>query len=107
MTCWTCNEPVTGPVCVGCGAPQPPPAQLDPYSILGLRKSFFLTEGEVEQAYRALARKLHPDRFAGKAAAWRRSSLQWTAALNEARRILKDDDARAWWLATGQPRPRE
>lgn len=105
--CWTCNEMVAGAVCVGCGAPQPPPPTFDPYAALGLPRRWFLAEGDVEQAYRALARKLHPDRFAGKAPAWRRLSLQWTAMLNDARRVLKDPDRRAWWLATGSPTPRE
>lgn len=98
---------VAGALCVGCGAPQPPPATFDPYTVLGLPRRYFLAEGEVEHAYRALARKLHPDRFAGKAPLWRRFSLQWTAMLNDARRILKDPDRRAWFLATGAAHPRE
>lgn len=107
MTCWNCHEPVAGVVCVGCGAPQLPPAGFDPYAALGLERRYFVDPDLVEQSYRALARKLHPDRFAARVPAWRRISLQWTALLNEARRVLKDRDARAWWLATGSPRPRE
>lgn len=34
-------------------------------------------------------------------------ALQWTAALNEARRVLKDDRIRARWLATGRAAPPE
>jgi curved DNA-binding protein CbpA len=34
-------------------------------------------------------------------------SLQWTATLNEARRVLKDPDKRARLLATGRAEPRE
>lgn len=107
MTCWTCHEKVAGPVCVGCGAPQPPPATLDPYALLGLPRRYFVDAAEVEQAYRALARKLHPDRYVAKPPAWRRFALQWTALLNEARTLLKDENRRAWWLATGHPAPRE
>ena len=61
----------------------------------------------MEAAYRAMARQVHPDRFAKRPAVERRMSLQWTAALNEARRILKDDVQRARFLATGSPFPRE
>lgn len=34
-------------------------------------------------------------------------SLQWTASLNEARRVLRDDAARARYLASGRTRPAE
>ena len=34
-------------------------------------------------------------------------SLQWTAAVNEAKRILSDPLARAWYLTTGEPRAPE
>ena len=34
-------------------------------------------------------------------------SLQWTAAVNEAKRILKDPLSRARYLATGNPQPPE
>ena len=61
----------------------------------------------MEEGYRKLARQLHPDRFAGKSATERRFSLQWTAHLNEARRILKDPVRRARLLATGSPDPKE
>lgn len=107
MICYSCREPVQGPVCVGCGALQPPPAALDPYALLGLPRRFHVEHPAVEEKYRALARQVHPDRFAKRPAVERRMALQWTAAANEARRILKDDTRRAWWLATGSPAPRE
>lgn len=107
MVCWKCHEAVEGPVCVGCGAIQPPPAQLDVYAILGLPRVYHLDVGVVEEAYRARARAVHPDKFAGKPAVERRMSLQWTAALNEARRVLKDPVRRARWLATGRAEPSE
>ena len=34
-------------------------------------------------------------------------SLQWTALVNEARRILRDPLSRARYLATGDPKPKE
>ena len=34
-------------------------------------------------------------------------SLQWTALVNEAKRILKDPLSRARYLATGDPKPKE
>ncbi len=105
MRCWTCHEHVSGAVCVGCGAVQPPPPQPDPFALLALPRRYHLDLPAMEAAYRALARQVHPDRFAGRPAVERRMSLQWTAALNEARRILKDDVQRARFLATGSPFP--
>ena len=107
MICYSCREPVQGPVCVGCGALQPPPPQPDPYTLLALPRRYHLDLPELEAAYRALARKVHPDRFTKRPAVERRMALQWTAALNDARRILKDPTRRAWWLATGSAAPRE
>lgn len=105
MICWTCHEAVEGPVCVGCGAVQPPPARLDPFLLLGLPARWHVDATSVEEAYRAMARRVHPDKFTKRPAVERRMSLQWTAALNEARRVLKDDDTRARWLATGRAQP--
>lgn len=107
MICFNCNEAVRGPVCVGCSALQPPPSSLDPFSLLGLPRRYFLDPVDVDVAYRGVARRVHPDKFAGRSAVERRMSLQWTAALNEARRVLKDADKRARLLATGQAEQRE
>lgn len=107
MICHSCHEPVGGPVCVGCGALQPPPARPDPFAILGLPRRFHLNAAVVEDAYRAVARRVHPDKFAKRPAVERRMSLAWTAALNDARRVLKDTDTRARWLATGHAEPME
>jgi molecular chaperone HscB len=106
-TCWNCNEAVRGVICVGCGVLQAPPAELDPYAILGLDRRWHVDLAEADEHYRALARKVHPDRYLKKGPAERRFALQWTAAANEARRVLKDPNRRAWWLATGSPVPRE
>jgi molecular chaperone HscB len=105
--CYACHEPVQPPVCVGCGALQPPDPQADPFALLGLARRYHLDSDSVEGAYRQLARKVHPDRFAARPAVERRMALLWTAALNEARRVLRDDRLRARFLATGQAAPRE
>jgi molecular chaperone HscB len=107
VICFNCNEAVKGPVCVGCTALQPPPQRFDPFVLLGLARRFHVDGAEVDLAYRAVAKRVHPDKFAGRPAVERRMSLQWTATLNEARRVLKDPDKRARWLATGQSEPRE
>lgn len=105
MNCWKCHEAVSGPVCVGCGSIQPPPPAPDLFAVLGLKRRWELPEAELNAAWREVSRKVHPDRFAGRSAVERRMSLQWTAVINEARRVLKDRSARARYLATGRSRP--
>lgn len=92
-------------MCVGCGAIQPPPARPDLFAILGLPRIWRLEPAELDRAWREVSRKVHPDRFAGKSAVERRMSLQWTAVINEARRILRDPNSRARYLASGLTRP--
>jgi molecular chaperone HscB len=113
LNCWSCKEPLRPPahgvaaVCVGCGAVQPPPARPDPFAVLGMAPRWHIEEAAVDATYRSMARQVHPDRFAARPAVERRMALQWTAALNEARRVLKDPMRRAWQLVIGQPEPRD
>jgi len=79
----------------------------DLFAVLGLERRWSLEPVQVDQAWRARSRLVHPDRFAGKSAVERRMSLQWTAAINAARRALRDPVSRGWYLATGAARPRE
>ena len=62
---------------------------------------------DIDRAWRARSRETHPDRFAGQGALQKRMALQWTATLNEARRVLRDRVLRAWYLSTGASRPPE
>ena len=105
--CWRCHERVGGPVCVGCSALQPAPPAPDPWALFGLPRRYRLDLDGLEPTYRALARQLHPDRYVGKAPQERQAALQWTAHLNESRRILRDPHRRARMLATGHPEPRD
>jgi molecular chaperone HscB len=105
--CWQCREPVQGPVCAGCGAIQPPPPHPELFAILGLSPSYTIDRKAVDRAWRGASRKVHPDRFAGASAVQRRMALQWTAHLNRARKVIRDDTQRAWYLATGSERPGE
>lgn len=92
---------------MSCGSLQPPPPRPDHFSLLGLERRYSLTRREIDVAWRAVSRQTHPDRFAGKGALAKRMALQWTASLNDARRVLKDPTTRAWYLATGADRPPE
>ena len=86
---------------------QPPPPVADPFVVLGLERRFAIDVDTVDTAWRQVSRAVHPDRWAGKSAVFRRMSLQWTASVNEAKRVLSDPLSRAWYLATGVPNPPE
>lgn len=107
MNCWRCHESVGGVICVGCGALQAPPVTADPFVLLGISRRYHLDLDDLEARYRQLARQLHPDRYAGKSATEKRFALQWTAHLNESRRLLRDPVRRARYLATGAADPKE
>jgi len=79
----------------------------DLFALLGLQQQFNLDLDELAKAYRKVSTAVHPDRFAGKSAVERRMSLQWMAAVNEARRVLTDRMTRARYLATGRAAPEE
>jgi molecular chaperone HscB len=92
---------------VSCGALQPPPARPDPFALFGLAPRWHLDLHALDARWKQLARKVHPDRFAGRPPGERRLALAWTAAMNESRRTLRDPMRRAWLLATGASHPPE
>jgi molecular chaperone HscB len=103
MSCWKCHEATGGgPVCVSCGTIQPPSPEADLFALLGLKRSFRIDLAALDARFREVSRLVHPDRFAKASAVERRMSLQWTAAVNAARRVLKDPLTRAHYLATGR-----
>lgn len=104
--CRVCHEPAVV-VCVGCGAIQQPPATIDPFVVMGLPHAWHIDLARLEQNYRQLVRKIHPDRQAGKSHSERLLALQWTATVNSCRKSLQDPDMRAWYLATGSAHPPE
>src|SRR2546428_12780978 len=98
-TCGSCvgQGAAAEPICPSCGRVQPPPpagAWPDRFATLGFEPSFDEPEG-LDERFRALSRKLHPDRFARATAQERRYSLEQTTRLNEAYKTLKDPVRRA------------
>ncbi len=103
MKCWNCNEAVQGPVCAGCSVIQKLRPTFDHFALLGLPRTWKVDKRDIERAWRRVQKKVHPDRYVSADAAQRQLALQWTASLNEARRVLKTPRTRALYLATGQP----
>src|SRR5207237_9329058 len=99
-TCWSCgaSRAPTDALCHGCGKVQPPPPPqgvLDKFAVLGLPRAYELDERALEETFRALSRKLHPDRFVRATPRERRFSLEQTTILNDANRTLRDPVKRA------------
>lgn len=66
--------------------------------MFGLAPACALEADALEGAYRRIQSQIHPDRFAQAGDAERRASLQWSARVNEAYRILKSPVRRAQYL---------
>lgn len=67
----------------------------DAFDRLGLPRRFVLDAGELESAYLARARAVHPDYHLAGASADRNASLELSAAVNEAYNTLRDPFTRA------------
>ncbi len=99
MICWSCQRDAgAGPLCTACGAVQPARPNANHFEVLGLPASWFLEPSAVEERFKDLNKKLHPDRFAQKEPRERRMSLEWTTQVNDAYRTLKDPLRRAAYL---------
>src|SRR2546423_4746762 len=99
-TCWSCGaaRAPTDALCPACGKVQPPPPPqgvLDKFAVVGLPRAYELDERALEETFRALSRKLHPDRFVRATPRERRFSLEQTTLLNDAYRTLRDPVRRA------------
>ena len=65
------------------------------FELFGLPPRYALEREALEQAYRDLQARVHPDRYAAAGDADRRASLQLATRVNEAYRTLKDPVQRA------------
>lgn len=70
----------------------------DDFSLFGLPQRFALDRAELDQRWRALQAKVHPDRFSAEGAAAQRVAMQWAVRVNQAHQRLKDPLSRAAYL---------
>jgi molecular chaperone HscB len=68
------------------------------FELFGLPPRYRVEAAQLEQAYRGLQSRVHPDRFVHASDAERRASMQSAAHVNEAYRTLKNPLARARYL---------
>ena len=74
------------------------PRLADFFSFLGLPRKLRIDMPDLEQRYRALSRKFHPDYFYNAPPAERRAALEKSSYLNDAYRTLKSPIARVEYL---------
>jgi len=67
----------------------------DDFTLFGLPRRFALDRKELDERWRALQAKAHPDRFAAEGTASQRLAMQWAVRINEAHQRLKDPLKRA------------
>jgi molecular chaperone HscB len=70
----------------------------DHFGLFGLQPRFDIDGAALERAWREVAARVHPDRFATGTPAERRVAMQWATRANEAYRQLRDPLLRARYL---------
>jgi molecular chaperone HscB len=100
--CWNCGR-VAGDLsgerplfCPACNTLQPPPS--DYFALFGISPRLGIAPDELQQAFYALSRTLHPDRFVRKSEREREYSLEASSVLNDAWRTLRSPVARAEYV---------
>lgn len=68
------------------------------FKLFGLPPQYAIDQSLLEDAWRRLAAKVHPDRHVNASPAERRVVMQWASAVNEAYRVLKTPLSRARYL---------
>ncbi len=95
--CWQCGHPAQHSLfCKYCNSLQRP--QVDYYAFLGIPRKLNLDLDALQRKFYELSRLLHPDRYTLKPVTERQFSLEATAILNDAYRVLRDPVARAEYV---------
>ena len=70
----------------------------DDFTLFGLPQRFALDRAALDDCWRALQSRVHPDRFASQGAAAQRLAMQWAVRVNEAYQRLKNPLKRGAYL---------
>jgi molecular chaperone HscB len=97
QSCWHCGNPSEESLfCKFCNILQRP--QPDYFRFLGLEPKLSVDAQDLQRRFYALSRLLHPDHYQRATSTERQFSLEATAILNDAYRILRDPVARAEYI---------
>jgi molecular chaperone HscB len=95
-TCWNCGAAEPARFCPSCKALQPPAT--DYFEFFEVPRALALDGKNLEKRFYALSRQLHPDLFSRRSPREQEYSLEATAILNDAYRVLKDPVSRALYV---------
>ena len=70
----------------------------DDFTLFGLPQRQALDRAELDQRWRELQARVHPDRFAAEGAAAQRVAMQWAVRVNEGHQRLKNPLSRGAYL---------
>ena len=70
----------------------------DDFTLFGLPQRFALDRAALDDCWRALQSRVHPDRFVSEGAAAQRLAMQWAVRVNEAYQRLKNPLKRGAYL---------
>ena len=70
----------------------------DDFTLFGLAPRYALDRAALDDCWRALQAKVHPDRFASEGAAAQRLAMQWAVRVNQGYQRLKDPLKRGAYL---------
>ena len=73
-------------------------ARQNHFELFGLPRAYAVDDGALEQVYRDVQARVHPDKHAHLGDAERRVAMQWATQVNEAYRTLQDPLLRARYL---------
>lgn len=98
MQCWNCGvREIDGALfCPSCKSLQHPPAGY--FELFGLEPQLALDSQTLQKRFYELSRQLHPDRYGRRPEQERQYSLEGTAILNDAWRVLRDPVERAEYV---------
>lgn len=98
-TCTHCHAALASPiVCTQCQTLIPVPHEASYFDLLGLERTFAQDDARLAGAFRAISRKIHPDRFAQGTTDTRLLATRLSAAVNHAYEVLKNPVRRAGYL---------
>jgi molecular chaperone HscB len=92
--CWQCDAELGDRLfCLSCNALQAPEPEY--FAIFGLNERLSVDTADLQRRFYSLSRQFHPDRFTRATERERAHSLEATAILNDAYRVLRDPVQRA------------
>jgi molecular chaperone HscB len=95
--CWHCGHPSESSLfCRFCNTLQQPTP--DYYRFLGLERKLYLDPEDLQQRFYRMSRLLHPDHYHRRPQTERQYSLEATAILNDAFRVLRDPVTRGEYV---------